>query len=75
MDGLIFNDGWIAMDKDGEWYWHSEEPRITYGNDFWSCDGSDAYLSTYCFKNLPKDIDWKESKQKVGNFGNLGRLT
>ena len=72
MDGLIFNDGWIAMDEDGEWYWYSEEPRI--GDDCWHSSGMEEFLSSYCFKNLSKVTDWKESKQKVGNLGNLGRL-
>lgn len=74
MDGLIFNAGWIAMDGDRTWYWYREEPRIANDGDYWISHGSEEYLSPYAFKNLPKATDWRESKQKVGNCGNLGRL-
>ena len=74
MYGLIFKDGWIAMDSDGDWYWFSEEPYIDSDDDYWGSEGNDVYLSPCCFKNLPKVADWRQSKQKVGNCGNLGRL-
>ncbi len=41
---------WLAMDSDGEWYWHEEKPL--YSTNYWYSQGkkSEAYVV-----NMPKE--------------------
>lgn len=60
--------GWVAMDKDGEWNWFSEEPVSTFITD---CYYSAPFICSDCiclsgaFDIAPAD-DWEKSLIKVG---------
>ena len=53
--------GWVAMNKDGRWFYFTYEPRII-GILWW---GNDYETSLSMFDIAPVD-DWKKSKRKVG---------
>jgi hypothetical protein len=42
---------WVAMDADGKWYWHEDEP-VASGGEWFSTDGR-------C--RVVRNMDWKES--------------
>jgi hypothetical protein len=31
----FMRDGWVAMDKDGDWYWFEEEPHYNIEEEVW----------------------------------------
>lgn len=53
--------GYVAMNKDGRWFYFPYEPRII-GILWW---GKDYETSLSMFDITPVD-DWKKSKRKVG---------
>lgn len=61
--------GWVAMDKDGEWYWFEEKPIKS------ECDGNIWVRKNPCnfecvsrlFDIAPAD-DWTKSLIKVGGI-------
>lgn len=53
--------GYVAMNKDGRWFYFPYEPRII-GILWW---GKDYETSLSIFDITPVD-DWKKSKRKVG---------
>jgi len=59
----FMKDGWVAMDRDGEWYWYPLVPATDFNGE-WRCN---AVLSTYTLKAFdiaPAD-DWTKSLIKV----------
>lgn len=60
----FMKDGWVAMDKDGYWYHHEEEPYILRGNEYWSNDGSTDGLSDIF--PIRRAKNWTKSLIKVG---------
>lgn len=58
----LMEDGYVAMDKDGVWYWHEEEPYIE--ENYWINDGQLTNLE--CF-NIAPVSDWTKSLIKVEN--------
>lgn len=48
---------WAAMDEDGEWWWHNDEPYI---------DGTAWIPPSFIFEAFyfPPCTNWKESKRK-----------
>lgn len=60
----LMEDGWIAQDKSGKWFYYPTEPKL-YEEDRWDTDNSD-WVSLRPF-NLPKFDDWKESLYQIKN--------
>lgn len=54
---------WIAMDRDGEWLAHNDEPKIEDG--YWDNSEYDATLIPTKYEPKTFTGDWKESKFKV----------
>lgn len=54
--------GWVAMDKDGKWYWYEKSPEeeLSYFNARY---GSFALLKMF---NISPVDDWRKSLRKVG---------
>lgn len=59
----LLKPGWVAMDENGEWYWHEGEPEVQ--DDIWSA-GRDCELSwlSDAFDIAPVE-DWTKSLMKV----------
>jgi hypothetical protein len=58
------NPGWIAMDKNGQWYWHESKPE--YRGDFWINDNGDSELDPRALKFTPPPCtDWKQSLREI----------
>ena len=62
------NKGWVAMDKDGSWYWYKRKPRYNLRNGCWCVRPVDGFPC-----RLPRealliefDGDWKDSLMKCG---------
>ena len=56
----FIKDGWVAMDKCGEWYWHATKPerfRICWDSEYSVCLND-------IFDIAPAD-DWTKSLIKV----------
>lgn len=45
----------IAMDEDGEWYWHELEPYIPIGKSYWKSGGLCALVK----------FEWNTTTSKV----------
>lgn len=52
--------GWLAMDKDGAWWWHENKPK-KYA-DFW--DSSNPQYLSGAF-NIKPATDWENSLSKI----------
>ena len=65
----LLPNGWVAMDKDGDWYWFSEKPILN--PNYWEI-GRGFHISTNncCGKIKPFNIkpaeNWEESLQECG---------
>lgn len=59
----VMKKGWIAMDKDGEWFWHKEAPWIIHQR--WISLNGCARISMV-FEIEDSCVDWEKSCQKVG---------
>jgi hypothetical protein len=61
----FMKDGWVAMDKSGEWWWYSEKPFIC--GEQWHTEGNEStgLIDNYVFDIAPAD-DWTKSLIKVG---------
>lgn len=62
----FMKDGWIAMDKDGEWYWFEQKPSICDGNMWARQNLSDFENVSEIFYIAPAE-DWTKSLIKVEN--------
>ena len=63
----FMKEGWVAMDKSGEWWWYPLEPYIKSG-EWWFRGGGEyleAILISSVFDIVPAD-DWTKSLLKVG---------
>ena len=60
----FMKDGWVAMDKNGEWWWYSEKPSLS-GFQWLVQDGKTGLVNNDVFDIAPAD-DWTESLIKVG---------
>lgn len=62
----FMNDGWVTMDKSGEWVWWEKEP--THTDDMWVkpySNSSKWRTLSLMFDIAPAD-DWTKSLIKVG---------
>ena len=56
--------GWVAMDSNGDWYWHRKKPvKEPTPWNYWNGRGSEYDLEM--FDIAPAD-DWTKSLIKVG---------
>lgn len=56
--------GWIAQEQDGEWFWHSDEPKIVCGS--WENDVAQFHLLRDALDFTPPPCDdWKQSKRRI----------
>lgn len=60
----FMRDGYVAMDKNGDWNWWECEPNIKYGLYWINGEGRGACISE-SFDIAPAD-DWTKSLIKVG---------
>ena len=54
--------GWVAMDENGDWFWHKEKPEVRGGS--WAISSRYYYIPP-CFRLKPAD-DWRESLMECG---------
>lgn len=54
---------WLAMDIDGEWCWHEDEPHIDHWGVVWSSltDGQQTHAATEIDPAVIRD--WKNTKE------------
>lgn len=57
----ILEDGWVAMDKNGGWFWYDIKPYLD-DNEWWN---NEKTCGLFCFNIAPFDGDWKDSLIKV----------
>ena len=67
----FIKDGWISMDKNGEWWWYPKEPYTEDNEGAWFfIDISENSKSSVKLNNMFGDIApvdyWKKSLIKVG---------
>lgn len=55
---LFMRNGWVAMDKNGEWWWFKDKPTLKYC--VWSSNEIDVVNLQALFNIAPVD-DWKKS--------------
>lgn len=62
----FMKDGWVAQDRNGDIYWHEEEPYIS--GTMWLSHGAvESFKDFGCLKDIePWAEDWKLSLIKVG---------
>lgn len=63
-------DGWVAMDKDGTWFWYEDEPIITKNAEVWDSNGGfwEEINLPSCFIITIKPVkNWRKSLIKVEN--------
>ena len=58
----LLKKGWVAMDKDGDWYWYEKKPRIS---------STSWYLVNFCYRilygfNIKPAENWMDSLQECG---------
>lgn len=56
--------GYVAMDKDGRWFWYSKEPLPIKRQKHWTWVGN-VNCFPLLFNIAPVD-DWTQSLRKVG---------
>lgn len=60
----VIKDGWVAMDKDGEWCWFSNKPYKR--TDMWVLRDLGGWQAlTRAFNIASFDGDWKDSLIKI----------
>ena len=57
----LLRKGWVAMDKDGDWYWYEKKPRSPYANLVEVC-----LFRTLSGFNIKPAKNWEESLQECG---------
>ena len=57
--------GWVAMDRNGDWYWYEKEPYINQYH--WESKGAcESFKDFGCLKDVAPANDWTNSLIKVG---------
>lgn len=56
--------GFVAMDKDGKWFWYKHEPIFVASRSHWG--SSDASFERLLGFNLKPASDWRDSLKKCG---------
>lgn len=58
----LMKKGWVAMDKNGNWYWYSERPELR--DRHWSFGGGNGF-NLSCFNIKPAE-NWENSLTECG---------
>ena len=64
----LLNDGYVAMDEDGDWFWYWKKPIIFEDSDKWmpyKATSKVEKIPEQLFDIAPFDGDWKDSLIKV----------
>lgn len=59
----LLKPGWVAMDENGDWFWHGQKPGLEYGE--WHSWGDSCWYISGSFNITPAE-DWKKSLIKCG---------
>lgn len=59
----ILDKGWVAMDKDGKWYWFEKKP--VHNNREWDRCFCDIQSLSDNFNIEFFDGDWKDSLRRI----------
>lgn len=59
----LLKKGWVAMDKNGDWFWFKNKPYADSQMMCWRAD--DDFEEIQCF-NLKPATDWKDSLMECG---------
>ena len=64
--------GWVAMDKNGVWFWFESKPKLKKRDGIWSNDNYSLWQEVYCsvFQDIAPAEDWTKSLISVGNKPN-----
>ena len=71
----FMNDGWVACDKQGTWYWFSKEPHLCINDKVEWCNCwmpalnskmQYLFVNDIAFRKIKKPKDWTRSLIKVG---------
>ena len=60
----LLKKGWVAMDKDGQWWWNSRKPYLYLTMGCYD-NHRGQWSRLNCFNIAPFDGDWKDSLRKV----------
>ena len=61
----LLRRGFVTMDKDGDWAWHSDKPEYNVGYCCWGSEDG-LYIPLTGLFNIKKfDGDWKDSLMEV----------
>lgn len=58
----LLQKGWVAMDENGDWFWHKEKPEVRGGA--WAISSMYYYIPP-CLNIKPAE-DWTKSLQECG---------
>lgn len=62
----LLKEGYVAMDENGNWWWHKLKPRAYKRSKYWQSESIFMKLNTTEMKDIaPFDGDWKDSLIKV----------
>ena len=59
----LLNKGWVAMDKNGDWYWFKEKPYIEKYYYSWNSGLPVSFIGGF---NIKPAENWEESLQECG---------
>lgn len=57
----LLKKGWVAMDKNGIWYWYKVKPK--HDSDVWTAEKPASYLNAF---NIKPAEDWRNSLMECG---------
>ena len=59
----LLKKGWVAMDKNGDWYWFKEKPYIEKYYYSWNTGSPVSFIGGF---NIKPAENWEESLQECG---------
>ena len=59
----LLKKGWVAMDKNGDWYWFKEKPYIEKYYYSWNSGSPVCFIGGF---NIKPAENWEESLQECG---------
>lgn len=63
----LLREGWVAMDKDGNWWWYELKPTLQEKSGFWNGIVTENILIEEDYlKDIAPADDWTKSLIKVG---------
>lgn len=58
----LLKRGWVAMNKDGCWWWYEDKPYIDDKDDFWT--NTNHICGLFCL-NIESVNDWTQSLREI----------